>query len=202
MRMTSRAGGMILALRDLALFVRCETTLAVRPIRSRSSGFGLIAEQQAFTGGAHDDDLFSCGCLWVASSDDQDLFRQAASASPVPVEIVDADGAALRAVRSPAASISFISTAHCRRGDRTGLSTAARGGQTAVHRAPGTAATAGKVFDTDALAGKPSRAEEAGRWSSARSACGYRAAYWWSTIPRPCAASCEKRLRRRGFRSR
>lgn len=93
-----------------------------------------------------------------------DLFRQAAAASTVLIEILEAaDAAAARPILGDGVDLAYIDGAlppH----EITALIAA-------VRKSPGppfsilmaSASTAGKTFETDGLAGKPSRAEEAGR---------------------------------------
>ena len=109
------------------------------------------------------DDLLFLRAL-VASQDGglRDLFRQAASSSPTPMELLDAADATA-ACNSLVAGVDLVYL--------DGALPAAEIAQVvstmrAAVKPPfsillGTAATAGKVFDTDGLAGKPSRAEEA-----------------------------------------
>jgi len=110
------------------------------------------------------DELFSLRVIVVSGSPgDHDLFRQAASASKVPIEIIEADGAA-SASRSIAAGVDLVFLDMAAGSEAiTQLTSAARAAAkppfTVLLSAPGTAAP----FLTDALATKPSELEEAQR---------------------------------------
>jgi len=116
------------------------------------------------------DELLSLRALVVTRTEGiASLFRQAASAASVPIEIVAAaDAAALQLLLGDGVGIAYINgalPAH----EMTLVAAALR----APAKPPfsilmATASTAGKVFETDGLAGKPSRAEEA-RWLLERS---------------------------------
>jgi CheY-like chemotaxis protein len=110
------------------------------------------------------DELFSLRVIVVsASPGDHDLFRQAASASKVPIEIIEANGAA-SACSSLAGAIDLVFLdAAIASEEIARVIAAAR----AKSKPPFTALLAGSgtavPFQTDALAVKPSHLEEAKR---------------------------------------
>lgn len=111
------------------------------------------------------DDLLSSRVIVVSGSrDDQDLFRQAASASKVPIEIIEADGAAA-ACRSLGGAVDLVFLDAALASDEiTKVVAAARG----LPRPPFTALLAGPgaataPFPTDGLAAKPTHLEAAKR---------------------------------------
>ncbi len=111
------------------------------------------------------DELLSLRVIVVSGSrDDHDLFRQAASAATVPIEIVEADGAS-SACRSLAGAVDLVFLDAALASDEIAqVVAAARAAPkppfTALMAAPGSAAA---PFQTDALAAKPSHVEEAKR---------------------------------------
>jgi DNA-binding NtrC family response regulator len=111
------------------------------------------------------DDLFSSRVLVVStSSDDQDLFRQAASALSVPVEIVQADTAAT-ACRCIADGVDLVFLDATLAGvEIAQVVSAARAAKkppfTVLVAAPDAALAS---FETDALATKPSELDDARR---------------------------------------
>ena len=108
------------------------------------------------------DDLLSSRVIVMSESkEDHDLFRQAASASTVPIEIIDAAGAACRLLGS-AVDLVFLDAALA--SDEIGKIVAAARGLpkptfTALMAEPQAAAS----FPTDGLAPKPMHLEAA-RW--------------------------------------
>jgi CheY-like chemotaxis protein len=111
------------------------------------------------------DELFSLRVIVVSRlRDDHDLFRQAASASTVPIEIIEADGAP-SACRSLAGAVDLVFLDAALASDEIAqVVAAARAAPkppfTMVLARPGAAAA---TFQTDALAAKPSQLEEAKR---------------------------------------
>ena len=110
------------------------------------------------------DELFSLRVIVVSGSrGDHDLFRQAASASKVPIEIIEADGAG-SACRCLADAVDLVFLDAALAGNEIAqVAAAARRIAnppfTVLLSAPGAAAP----FETDALAAKPSHLEEAKR---------------------------------------
>jgi CheY-like chemotaxis protein len=110
------------------------------------------------------DELFSLRVIVVSGSrGDHDLFRQAASASKVPIEIIEADGAGSACPSiATGAELVFLDTA-LGSGAIAQLTSAARAAAkppfTVLLSAAGTVAP----FLTDALATKPAELEEAKR---------------------------------------
>lgn len=111
------------------------------------------------------DELFSLRVIVVSGSRDaHDLFRQAASASTVPIEIIEADAAA-SACRSLAGGVDLVFLdAALASNEIAAVVAAARAAPkppfTAMLAEPGAATV---TFQTDALAAKPSHVEEAKR---------------------------------------
>jgi CheY-like chemotaxis protein len=109
------------------------------------------------------DDLLSLRLVVVSNStEDRDLFRQAASSVAVPVEIVTADSAAsAKNEFSAGADILYVDSGLAT-GDRAQTIAAAR----TVRKSPFTVLPSGKMigaepFEADALASKPARPDEA-----------------------------------------
>jgi CheY-like chemotaxis protein len=109
------------------------------------------------------DDLLSLRLVVVSNStEDRDLFRQAASSVAVPVEIVTADSAAsAKNELSAGADILYVDSGLAT-GDRAQTIAAAR----TVRKPPFTVLLSGKTigaepFEADALASKPARPDEA-----------------------------------------
>ena len=117
------------------------------------------------------DQLLSLRILVVTRSDLPDLFRQAASISSIPIEILEAADAAgakrLVASRVDGIDLAYLDAALLAN-EMTGMISAVRAAAKApftVHLATGAAVEA---FDADALAGMPARPEQA-RWLLERS---------------------------------
>lgn len=110
------------------------------------------------------DELFSLQAMVVSESrDERGLFRQAASAATLPIEIIEADGAA-SACRSLAGAVDLVFLDAALASEEIArVASAAR----AAAKPPFTVLVAGsesaKPFQTDALAAKPSHLEEAKR---------------------------------------
>ena len=100
----------------------------------------------------------------VASQDAglRDLLRQAAASSPMPLELVEAaDAAAACNLPAPGVDLAYLDGALPAAEIAQVVSTMRAAVKPPFSILLGTAATAGKAFDTDGLAGRPSRAEEA-----------------------------------------
>jgi two-component system chemotaxis response regulator CheY len=109
-----------------------------------------------------DDLLFLRALVASQDADLRDLFRQAASSSPTPVELLDAaDATAASDSLVAGVDLVYLDGALPVAEIAQVVSTMRAAVKPPFSILLGTAATAGKVFDTDGLAGKPSRAEEA-----------------------------------------
>ncbi len=110
------------------------------------------------------DDLLSSRAVVVSSSGEQrDLLRRAAAAATLPIELIEADGAA-SACRSLTGTIDLVLLdAALGSGEIGRVVAAARGAANPPFTVLLAEAAAAAPFPTDALAAKPSRREEADR---------------------------------------